>query len=409
MLPVDQAESILLNLAQPLDGESDQEVVGLLTASGRVLAQPLVSQLDFPHWDNSAMDGYAVRYEDVVNASIDHPQELEIIEEIPAGYAPQCTIQTGQAARIFTGACLPKGADTIVIQEETERLGNRVKILSTPEPHAFIRYQGSYYKAGEPLLIPGIPLEAPEIAVLAAAQCTHIPVYRRLRVALLSTGDELVTPDEPLKRGQLVDSNQYALATVVANLGAEPISFGIIPDQREVLKNAIAHALEKADIVLSTGGVSVGDYDYVEEILTELGGTIHIQAVAIKPGKPLTVASFPHCLYFGLPGNPVSALVTFWRFVQPVIKKKSGLLPQFWQPEFVKARSLQELKGGGKREIYLWGQLQLVKGEYEFQLAPGSQISGNLINLAQTTGLAVLPIGQSEVKAGDFVQVLKVR
>lgn len=409
MLPVDQAESILLNLAQPLDGESDQEVVGLLTASGRVLAQPLVSQLDFPHWDNSAMDGYAVRYEDVVNASIDHPQELEIIEEIPAGYAPQCTIKTGQAARIFTGACLPKGADTIVIQEETERLGNRVKILSTPEPHAFIRYQGSYYKAGEPLLIPGIPLEAPEIAVLAAAQCTHIPVYRRLRVALLSTGDELVTPDEPLKRGQLVDSNQYALATVVANLGAEPISFGIIPDQREVLKNAIAHALEKADIVLSTGGVSVGDYDYVEEILTELGGTIHIQAVAIKPGKPLTVASFPHCLYFGLPGNPVSALVTFWRFVQPVIKKKSGLLPQFWQPEFVKARSLQKLKGGGKREIYLWGQLQLVKGEYEFQLAPGSQISGNLINLAQTTGLAVLPIGQSEVKAGDFVQVLKVR
>ncbi|MBE9144784.1 molybdopterin molybdotransferase MoeA [Planktothrix mougeotii] len=409
MLPVDQAESILLNLAQPLDGESDQEVVGLLTASGRVLAQPLVSQLDFPHWDNSAMDGYAVRYEDVVNASIDHPQELEIIEEIPAGYAPQCTIKTGQAARIFTGACLPKGADTIVIQEETERLGNRVKILSAPEPHAFIRYQGSYYKAGEPLLIPGIPLEAPEIAVLAAAQCTHIPVYRRLRVALLSTGDELVTPDEPLKRGQLVDSNQYALATVVANLGAEPISFGIIPDQREVLKNAIAHALEKADIVLSTGGVSVGDYDYVEEILTELGGTIHIQAVAIKPGQPLTVASFPHCLYFGLPGNPVSALVTFWRFVQPVIKKKSGLLPQFWQPEFVKARSLQKLKGGGKREIYFWGQLQLVKGEYEFQLAPGSQISGNLINLAQTTGLAVLPIGQSEVKAGDFVQVLKVR
>ena len=130
--------------------------------------------------------------------------------------------------------------------------------------------------------------------------------------------------------------------------------------------------------------------------------------MAIKPGKPLTFASFPHCLYFGLPGNPVSALVTFWRFVQPVIKKKSGLLPQFWQPEFVKARSLQELKGGGKREIYFWGQLQLFKGEYEFQLAPGSQISGNLINLAQTTGLAVLPVGHSQVQAGDFVQVLKV-
>ncbi len=409
MLSVEQAESILLNLVYPLQGESDQEIVGLLTASGRVLADSLVSKLDFPHWDNSAMDGYAVRFEDVGNASIDHPQELEIIEEIPAGYSPQCTVQKGQAARIFTGACIPQGADTIVIQENTERQGKRVKILSAPEPYGFIRYQGSYYKAGEPLLTSGIPLDAPEIAVLAAAQCTHIPVYRRLRVALLSTGDELVTPDAPLKRGQLVDSNQYALETAVANLGAESISLGIIPDQREVLKNAIAHAIENADIVLSTGGVSVGDYDYVEEILTELGGTLHIQAVAIKPGKPLTVASFPHCLYFGLPGNPVSALVTFWRFVQPVIKKKSGLLPQFWQPEFVKARSLQELKGGGKREIYFWGQLQLVNGEYEFQLAPGSQISGNLINLAQTTGLAVLPVGQSQVQAGDFVQVLKVR
>ena len=409
MLSVEQAESILLNLVYPLQEKSDQEIVGLLTASGRVLAESLVSQLDFPHWDNSAMDGYAVRYEDVANVSIDHPQTLEVIEEIPAGYSPQCTVQKGQAARIFTGACVPQGADTIVIQENTERQGNQVKILSAPEPHEFIRAQGAYYKAGEPLLTSGILLDAPEIAVLAAAQCTHIPVYRRLRVGLLSTGDELVTPDEPLKRGQLVDSNQYALATAVANLGAEPIFLGMIRDQREELKNAIAHAIEKADIVVSTGGVSVGDYDYVEEILTELGGTIHIQAVAIKPGKPLTVASFPHCLYFGLPGNPVSALVTFWRFVQPVIKKKSGLLPKFWQPEFVKARLLQGLKGGGKREMYFWGQLQLVKGEYEFQLASGSQISGNLINLAQTTGLGVVPVGQSEVQAGDFVQVLKVR
>jgi molybdopterin molybdotransferase len=409
MLPVEQAESIILNLVKPLDAESDQEVVGLFTASGRVLAQSLVSQLDFPHWDNSAMDGYAVRYEDVVDASVDYPKLLEIIEEIPAGYSPQCTIQTGQAARIFTGACIPNGADTIVIQEDTERQGNQVKIFSAPKPHAFIRDQGSYYKAGEPLLPPGIPLDAADIAVLAAAQCTQVPVYRRLRVALLSTGDELVMPDALLKRGQLVDSNQYALATVVANLGAEPIGFGVIRDQPEVLRNAITQAIENADIVLSTGGVSVGDYDYVEEILTELGGTIHIQAVAIKPGKPLTVATFPNCLYFGLPGNPVSALVTCWRFVQPAIKKQSGLLSQFWGPEFVKARSRQDLKGGGKREIYLWGQLCLVNGEYEFQLAPGSQISGNLINLAQTTGLAVLPIGQSQINAGDTVKVLKIR
>lgn len=409
MLPVEQAESIILNLVQPLNTQIDQEKVAITQVAGRILAKSVVSSLDFPHWDNSAMDGYAVRYQDVADASIDHPKLLEIIEEIPAGSAPKSTIQIGQAARIFTGACIPNGADTIVIQEETKRDGNQVKILSAPKPQAFIRHQGSYYKAGEPLLTPGIPLDAAEIAVLAAAQCIEVPVYRRLRVALLSTGDELVTPDTPLKPGQLVDSNQYALATVVANLGAEAIRFGVIPDQPDVLKKAISQAIETSDIVLSTGGVSVGDYDYVEEILTELGGTIYIKSVAITPGKPLTVATFPNCLYFGLPGNPVSALVTFWRFVQPAIKKKSGLLSQFWGPEFVKARSRQDLKGGGKREIYVWGQLYLVDGEYEFQLAPGSQISGNLINLAQTTGLAVLPIGQSQINAGDTVKVLKIR
>ncbi|MGL6135929.1 MAG: molybdopterin molybdotransferase MoeA, partial [Planktothrix sp.] len=326
MLPVEQAESIILNLVQPLDAEIDQEKVEITQVAGRILAKSVVSSLDFPHWDNSAMDGYAVRYQDVADASINDPKLLEIIEEIPAGFSPESTIKIGQAARIFTGSCIPKGADTIVIQEETKRDGNQVKILSAPQPQAFIRHQGSYYKAGEPLLTPGIPLDAAEIAVLAAAQCTQVPVYRRLRVALLSTGDELVTPDTPLKRGQLVDSNQYALATAVRTLGAEAIALGVIPDQPDMLKKAISQAIETADIVISTGGVSVGDYDYVEDILTELGGTIHIEAVAIKPGKPLTVAKFPHCLYFGLPGNPVSALVTFWRFVQPAIKKQSGLL-----------------------------------------------------------------------------------
>ncbi len=255
MLPVEQAESIILSLVQPLDAEIDQEKVAITQVSGRILAKSVVSSLDFPHWDNSAMDGYAVRYQDVADASIDHPKLLEIIEEIPAGSTPKSTIKMGQAARIFTGSCIPNGADTIVIQEDTKREGNQVKILSSPtKPQAFIRHQGSYYKAGEPLLTPGIPLDAAEIAVLAAAQCTQVPVYRRLRVALLSTGDELVTADTPLKRGQLVDSNQYALFTAVRNLGAEVIELGIIPDRPDVLKKAISEAIETADIVISTGG-----------------------------------------------------------------------------------------------------------------------------------------------------------
>lgn len=414
MLSVQQAEQIILSSIQPLDPERNTEIVDLLAASGRILAQEITSQLDFPHWDNSAMDGYAVRHADVAQCNAENPAILEIIEEIAAGKTPQKTIQPGQAARIFTGAMMPEGADTVVMQEVTERSGNSVTILSGSAPQSFVRHKGSFSQAGTPLLSPGISIGATEIAVLASAQCTQIPVYRRPVVAILSTGDELVTPDRPLKPGQLVDSNQYALATLVRQTGAIPQMLGIIPDDPEQLKNAISQALESADIVISSGGVSVGDYDFVDRILSSLGGEIQIRAIAVKPGKPLTFATFNSSsrqvpiLYFGLPGNPVSSLVTFWRFVQPAIKKLSGI-SDFWQPMFVQAKTQHNLKSDGKRESYFWGNLHLVNGEYEFSLAGGSQSSGNLINLAQTNGLAVLPVGETLLNAGDLVQVLQVR
>lgn len=415
MLPVSHAEEIIRDLVQPLSGRHDVEIVTLLTAIDRILALPVTSHLDFPHWDNSAMDGYAVRYEDVKCCSHEQPVVLEVVENIPAGRSPGRSIKSGQAARIMTGAIMPSGADTVVMQERTRREGDRVFILAAPEPQAFVRHQASFYKSGTPLLPAGITINAPEIAVLAAAQCTQLSVYRRPRVALLSTGDELVTPDQPLQPGQIVDSNQYALAALVAQTGAEPLQRGVVPDQPEALKAAIAQAIATADVVLSSGGVSVGDYDYVEQILQSLGAQIHIRAVAVKPGKPLTVATFPASatanhkpvLYFGLPGNPVSALVSFWRFVQPALKKLAGL-SHSWGPVFVQARSRHDLCSDGKRETYLWGQLHLVDGNYEFQLANGSHSSGNLINLAQTNGLAVLPTDETLISAGELVQVLQV-
>jgi len=420
MLPVNQTESIILDLVKPLDPELDSESIDLSAATGRILASPVTSQLDFPHWDNSAMDGYAVRYTDVQSANEQQPMRLELVEEIPAGYQPQKTIAAGQAARIFTGACMPQGADTVVMQEHTQRQDNQVLILQAPKPQGFVRHQASFYRAGEPLLDAGIQLGAPEIAVLAAAQCTELTVYRRPKVAILSTGNELVTPYQPLQPGQIVDSNQYALAAWVTLCGGIPQVQGIVRDKPDALKQAIAQAILAADIVLSTGGVSVGDYDYVDEILARLNAEIHIRSVAVKPGKPLTVATFPPpsqgnkkgsshpVLYFGLPGNPVSALVSCWRFVQPVMKKLSGLPMQQWKPRFINAISCSELKSDGRRESYLWGQLQLVEGKYEFNLAGGSHSSGNLINLAQTTGLAVVPVGQTLIPAGETVQVLSV-
>jgi molybdopterin molybdotransferase len=408
MLSAKQAEAVILNLVQPLSSQQDVEIIDLETANLRILATSVSSKLDFPYWDNSAMDGYAVCYEDVKNCNNEHPRILEIVEEIPAGYQPKTTIKSGQAARIFTGAMMPAGADTIVIQENTIREGNQVKIFAAPQPQEFVRHRGSFYRAGEPMLQPGIVINPPEIAVLATAQCTKIPVYRRPKVAILSTGDELVTPDQPMQPGQIVDSNQYALASFVTSNGGIPIKLGIIPDDRQQLTKAIASAIESADLVLSTGGVSVGDYDYVEQILAQLGGEIQISSVAVKPGKPLTVAKFANgCVYFGIPGNPVSALVSCWRFVQPALKKLSGLNHN-WQPTFIKARTLDRLRSGGKRETYLWGKLHLVDGIYKFALAGGSHNSGNLINLAQTNSLAVIPIGQTEIEPGEQVEVMQV-
>jgi molybdopterin molybdotransferase len=422
MFSVQDAETIIFDLVQVLDPQKDIETVYFSSALGRILAQPVTSNLDFPHWDNSAMDGYAVRWEDVQQARDENPVVLKIIEEIPAGYQPKLKLQPGEAARIFTGAVMPHGADTVVMQEVTRREENRVWIQAAPsKPQAFVRKQAAYYQAGQELLPAGITIHGTEIAILAALQVKKVSVYRKIKVAIFSTGDELVTPEQTLQPGQIVDSNQNAIASLLKQLGVEVVILGIVPDQPQDLEAAMKKAMPLAttfggiassDLVISSGGVSVGEYDYIEQVLTSLGGKIHIQSVAMKPGKPLTVATFnqisnSQILYFGLPGNPVSALVTFWRFVQPAIKKLSGL-SDGWQPTFIKAKARQELCSDGKRESYIWGKLNLVDGFYEFDVAGGSQVSGNLINLAQTNALAVLDLEKTVISPGELVTILLV-
>ena len=407
MLSVKDAETIIFNHVRPLNQEHDLEVVDLLTAFHRILATPVISSLDFPHWDNSAMDGFAVRYEDVQNSNSENPTILEVVEEIPAGYEPKITIKKGQAARIFTGAIIPKGADTIVIQEKTKFQKNQVFIFATPQPQEFIRKQGDFYQAGTELLPAGISLNPAEIAILAAAQLPKISVFRRPRVAIFSSGDELITPEQILKPGQIVDSNQYALASLVRNLGAEVLTLGIVKDNPSALTETINYAINNSDIVLSSGGVSVGDYDYIDNILTSLGAEIHFRAVQMRPGKPLTFATFPNSLYFGLPGNPVSALVTFWRFVEPTIKKLSGIKTGL-EAKVLKVKSHCELKSNGKMETYIWGKLKLNDGIYEFQQAGGNLSAGNLINLAQTNALAILRVGKTLVTPGEETFILQI-
>ncbi len=414
MLSVQEAETKILQLVHPLDAERDHEMVSLTEVYGRILAQDLYSSLDFPYWDNSAMDGYAVRVEDLQTCTAEQPVILDIAMEIPAGRCPKGILQSGQAARIFTGSMMPEGANAVVMQEQVQREGDRATFTQCPQVQDWVRAKGDYYKTGTPLLNQGTRLNGPDIAILATAQCVEVPVYRKPRVSLLSTGNELISPKQSLKLGQIIDSNQPTLTALVQETGAIAQPMGIIPDDRVVLKAAIANAIANADVVISSGGVSVGDYDYVEEILAELGGTIHIQSIAVKPGKPLTVATFPSLegdrpiVYFGLPGNPVSAPVGFWRFVQPALRKLSGL-SQNWGPTFIRAKTRQPLKSDGKRETYLWGQLLLTaEGIHEFDLAGGTHSSGNLINLVQTNGLAVLKSDRPCIDPNDWVLVMQV-
>jgi molybdopterin molybdotransferase len=412
MLTVSEADAIIADLAAIVPDHRPPEQLPLAQSVGRILAQPVVSGLDFPHWDNSAMDGYAVRHSDIAASAPGAPVTLPVTMTIAAGQVPPRALAPGEAARIFTGALLPQGADTVVMQEETEVLAEgEVAILQAGEAGRFVRLRGAFLRAGESLLAAGMRLGAPELAVLAAAQLVEVPVHRRVRVGLLSMGNELVAVDAPLGPGQIVDSNGYALAAAVAATGAIPQSLGRLADDPEVLRRAItaAQADESLDMVFSSGGVSVGDYDYVDRILVELGAEIAIRAVAVKPGKPLTVATLPRpsglpLLYFGLPGNPVSALVSFWRFGQPALLRRMGLAQ--WQPQFVSAIAQAPLPSGGQRETYRWGHLCWQGNCYHFTPAGGSHSSGNLINLAGTNGLARIAVGSQAIAPGDSLPVL---
>ncbi len=421
LMSVAEVEAIVAGLL-PVLTEADRDWIPLEQAIGRVLAQPVLGLADNPLWDNSAMDGYAVRAADWADGP--DTLTLAIVEEIPAGAVPTCAIGPGQAARIFTGAMLPEGADTIVIQEDCQRQGDRVTIGAQPDPGAFVRQRGAFYRAGDALLGVGVTIGATELALLAAVGVTEVPVWRRSRVVLFSTGDELRSIESlsqglNLAPGQLVDTNRPALAALLRGVGVEVIDLGIVADDRDSLRDRIVQAIGpeiNADLVLSSGGVSVGDYDYVDGLLGELGAEIAVRSVAMRPGKPLTVARFSESgsdprsrLYIGLPGNPVSSLVGFWRFVAPTLAKMGGQpgdLP--WRS----ARTDQPLKGA-PREVYLWGRVcwddEGDSPGYRFAVAGGSHSSGNLINLGQTNALACLPPGTGMVEAGAIVRVLLVR
>jgi molybdopterin molybdotransferase len=347
LLPVEDALSRLLALAETAPIE-DREIVPLAAADGRVLATDLVAGLDLPPWPNSAMDGYALRVSDW------HGEPLPISQRILAGQAPE-SLQPGTCARIFTGAPMPAGADTVEMQENVELLADgRVRFREPLKSGQNVRPQGQETRADELVLPAGTRLGPVELGLAASLGCTVLAVRRKPRVAVVSTGDELVEPGQPLGPGQIYNSNRSLLCAWLQRLGCEVRDAGILPDHAQRTREALA-ALGDADLILSTGGVSVGEADHLGQVLRE-EGELALWKLAIKPGKPLTCGHFRGVPVLGLPGNPASTLVTFALLARPYLLRRLGV--QRVAPLAFEVSAGFAWSKPGKRREYLRARLE---------------------------------------------------
>ena len=396
MLAVDDALARILAALDPLQSER----VELTHAVGRVLAAPIVARRRLPAHDNSAMDGYAVRAADV-----DGPgAALTVVDEIPAGKSDTRPLLPGTAARIFTGGCLPPGADAVMLQEDAAREGDRVTFGEGARPWQHVRRAGSDIQPGDRVLETGRVLLPGDLAALAAQGRAQVPVVRRPVVAIASSGDELIDVDggEPA-RGQIVNGNSLALAAAVRAIGGEPRILPVIPDDRAATERAI-RAAARADVLLTTGGVSVGEYDFVGQTLAKLGGgKFEFWKVRIKPGKPFAFGHIGDCAAFGLPGNPISALVTFEVLVRPALLRLMGHAAVVRRP--LEAVVDHDVKPGRGRREYRRGLLRREAGRLHIDCRR-NQSSGALSSLAGADGLMIVPIGAPARSAGQIVPVL---
>ena len=415
LLTLEEARGRILEDVLPLRAESRP----LSEALGRVLAEDATALLTLPPWDNSAMDGYAVRSEDVANASVEAPVRLTVIGEVAAGHEPEAEVSRGTAIRVLTGSILPPGADAVVKVEDTDAaqgvapLPAAVEIRAASPPGQHVRRAGSDMHQGDHLLGAGTRLRPAAIAVLAAAGHARVNVHRIPRVAIISTGDELTPIGEPLGPASIPDSNGESLAAQVVAAGGEPVRLGIAIDDADVVRERLLEGILAADLLVVSGGVSVGAHDVVKEVFEEIG-TLDLWRVAIQPGKPLAYGSAPrpdggHCLLFGLPGNPVSGFVTFELFVRPVVRRLRGEAGGQGRLT-VRARLAEPVSKSAPRRAFLRVRLEpdpTGEGTPLAHLA-GGQGSHMLSALAQADGLAVIPEGPSSVPAGTEVEVIRL-
>ena len=397
MIAVEEAQERVLAEVQPLGTEQ----VAFTEAHGRVLREDVLAPFDVPHGDNTAMDGYAVRADDIANP----PVTLRVIENLPAGTVATKRVESGTAIRIMTGALMPEGADTVTHVEITDAGSENVQVLESLRRGTNIRKRGEDMHAGDVVLADGTPLHAAEVGVLAGVQKPVVCVGRRPTVAILSTGDEIIDVGDAMAPGKVLNSNSYSLAALVRETGAIPRMLGIVPDTKEATIAAIESALE-SDFVISSGGVSVGAYDFVKDALDALGAETKFWQVAMKPGKPVVLSRVRGRLYFGLPGNPVSCMVSFLLFIAPAIRKAMGQRSNLLPP-IVQTRIDASLKSRGDRRNYL--RVRVVARDGELVSVPmSSQGSGVSTSMIQANGLVIVETGITAVEVGSIVPTVLV-
>jgi molybdopterin molybdotransferase len=395
MISVEEAQQRLIAMIAPLGAEQ----VSVADALGRVLAEDVVARRTQPPWAVSAMDGYAVRAADVAKV----PVSLKVAGAVPAGQAYEGTVKPGEAVRIFTGAPVPDGADAIVIQEDTERQGALVEVREGAPKGRYVRPAGLDFREGDVGLKAGRKLSTADIGFAAAMNRPWLLVHRRPRVAILPTGDEVVMPGDPVGPNQIVSSNGIALAALVTQCGGVPVHLAIAPDDNSALQR-IAAGAAGADLLLTTGGASVGDHDLVRDALGASGLALDFWTVAMRPGKPLMVGRFKETPMIGLPGNPVSTLVCGLLFAKPAMAKMSGLADVFEAP--ARARLKIPLEENDRRQDYL--RASLSRGaDGVLEAEPFKKQDSSMISLlARADCLVIRAPHAKPAKAGDWVEIV---
>lgn len=399
MMRVDEAIEIILNTINPI---AEIQFVDLFNGGGRILAEDVYSPFDVPPLNNSAMDGYAIISSDTKSASEDNPCCLKIINEIRAGEKSEgVIIQPGFATTIMTGAPLPEGADCIVPFEDAQEEKGILKIKKPIKPFDNVRFAGEDIKKGTLVLPKGTRLDSAEIGLLASVNIHKIPVFRKPKVAIISTGDEIIEPGETKETHKIYNSNAYVIYNEVLKYGGEPHYFGIVADDRENTLNKISQLFDH-DIIISSGGVSMGRYDFIPEILSQAKVEIKVHKVLMKPGKPVLFGASENKIYFGLPGNPVSVMISFLKFVRPAILKLSGAA-RISKPVITAKAGENFTKKKGRR-FFLRGIYSEKNGEL-YVNSTGAQGSGILSSMSRANCLIILPEDCERIGKDEKVQI----